>query len=121
MAQQTHLFGSTVNGILTEYSDNKIDKSWLDEVIKACSLKEIINRQENHKGDVNEILSGGELNRLAIGRALVPKPDLLMLDEATNGLDLINRERIYKFLKEYSKKEEIKVLDFIRFKVGEGI
>ena len=103
MAQQTHLFGSTVNGILTEYSNNKIDKSWLDKVIKACSLQEIINRQKNHKGDVNEILSGGELNRLAIGRALVPKPDLLMLDEATNGLDLINRERIYKFLKEYSK------------------
>jgi branched-chain amino acid transport system ATP-binding protein len=44
-------------------------------------------------------LSGGEQQMLAIGRALVTNPRLLILDEATEGLAPIVREEIWKTIK----------------------
>ena len=43
-------------------------------------------------------LSGGEQQMLAIGRALMTNPDLLILDEATEGLAPLIRQHIWKAL-----------------------
>lgn len=43
-------------------------------------------------------LSGGEMQRVLIARALVSKPKILFLDEATAGVDLQAQEEIYKLL-----------------------
>jgi len=53
---------------------------------------------ENRKTNLGNQLSGGEQQMLAIGRALVTNPHLLILDEATEGLAPLVREEIWKCL-----------------------
>src|SRR5207244_568130 len=54
-------------------------------------------------------LSGGEQQMLAIGRALLTNPDLLILDEATEGLSPLVRQEIWRSLEEL-KKEGLSLL-----------
>ncbi len=55
-------------------------------------------RLEERQGHFGSALSGGEQQMLAIGRALVTNPYLLVLDEATEGLAPLVREEIWKCL-----------------------
>jgi branched-chain amino acid transport system ATP-binding protein len=66
---------------------------WTPE--KVLDLFENLRRRKEHMGNQ---LSGGEQQMLAIGRALVTNPYLLILDEATEGLAPLVREEIWKCL-----------------------
>ena len=59
---------------------------------------EFFPRLEERKNNMGNQLSGGEQQMLAIGRALVTNPYLLILDEATEGLAPLVREEIWKCL-----------------------
>jgi branched-chain amino acid transport system ATP-binding protein len=64
---------------------------------KVCAL---FPRLGERLGSMGNLLSGGEQQMLAIGRALMTNPRLLILDEATEGLAPLIREEIWRCLAE---------------------
>lgn len=55
-------------------------------------------------------LSGGQRQRALIARALIRGPDLLVLDEPTNGLDLPTEENVLGFLERLNREEGVTIL-----------
>jgi len=56
------------------------------------------------------VLSGGQLQRALIAWAIIDKPNVLLFDEPTTGVDLDSEEAIYKMLSELKEENEITIL-----------
>ena len=54
-------------------------------------------------------LSGGQLQRVLIARALSPRPKILLLDEPTTGIDRRGQEEFTEFLLELKKELDLTV------------
>jgi len=83
-----------------------IDYERINEVIKCVELKEFVESLEEGYsttiGDHGVKLSGGQCQRIGIARALYTNPSILILDEATNALDSITEQKIFKSIKKYN-------------------
>lgn len=79
------------------------DKKRISEVLKIVNLDEVENKK------IKEF-SLGMKQRLGIGRALLHQPELLILDEPTNGLDPSGIKEIRELIIELAKKYGITVL-----------
>ena len=66
-------------------------------------IYELFPALEARSGNMAAILSGGEQQMRAIGRALMTNPSLLILDEATEGLAPLIREEIWRVIGEIKK------------------
>lgn len=55
-------------------------------------------------------LSGGERQRVLIARALAGRPDMLILDEPTTGIDQAKQEQFYDFLEMLNTKHQVTIL-----------
>jgi len=92
-AEENILLPSLIGG------GKKVPAVWRDELLELLEMKE----RRYHRPDS---LSGGEQQRVAIGRALSMNPALILADEPTGNLDSGNSERLCKLLRELCDKQQ---------------
>lgn len=106
ISQETFLFSGSI-------FDNLIlgtDHAAMDDAVAAAKkaqahtfINELPLRYETRLEENGTNLSGGQRQRLAIARAMLKKPEILILDEATSNLDAATERALDRTIREFSK------------------
>jgi ATP-binding cassette subfamily C protein len=97
VAQETFLFNETIRFNLLLTQPGAVEEDLINSLRLAAAydfVMELPDGLDTFIGDRGVKLSGGEKQRLALARALLSKPSIIILDEATSNLDSENEKRI---------------------------
>ena len=105
--QKATLFSRTIEENVKYGNDEATLEEFIDALESSCAIEfvEKLEAREQYmitQGATN--LSGGQKQRLAMARALIRKPAILILDDTTSAVDSISENRIQKAIKENFKE-----------------
>jgi subfamily B ATP-binding cassette protein HlyB/CyaB len=119
--QETYLFSGSIYENLIAANPN----AGFDDVVQACKVAEIHETIEKLPQGYNTVigehgvgLSGGQKQRLAIARAVLKKPRILIFDEATSGLD---QQTVERFAQTVNKLKGVATVIFIAHQLPKGL
>lgn len=114
VTQDTQLFSGTIRENMQFVKPDATDEEIIEALKKASATFFLTNSKkglDSVLGEGGKMVSGGEKQRLAIARALLRNPRLLIFDEATSALDSLTEEQITATVKDISaEKQQITVL-----------
>lgn len=106
VSQDTFIYNASVKDNIVfgkDYTEGAII-----EAAKLANADEFIQQlpeqYDTSVGDRGMRLSGGEKQRIAIARAMIRKPEMLILDEATSSLDTVSESAVQMAINKVSKK-----------------
>jgi ATP-binding cassette subfamily B protein len=114
VAQGTFLFDDTVRGNVTLGADFPDDDVWAALRVAAADdfVAALPQGLDTRVGERGATLSGGQRQRLALARAVVRKPRLLVLDDATSAVDPAVEARILDALRDGERPSTVVVIAY---------
>ncbi len=104
--QEPFLFSATIRENIA-FGVSEVADDEIDEVVKKAGLLADMNRfpdgLETIVGERGVSLSGGQIQRIALARALLTRPKILVLDDAFSSLDAETEEGILADIKEFTR------------------
>ena len=119
MPQRVPIFNlSIAENVALGVQDSKIDLDLVKNLLSDVGLEHLnsslSNALDTKDSAISSKLSGGELQRLGIARALYESPDLIILDEPTGALDQVSEKHVIETLKSVSNRTPILVVTHSR-------
>ena len=122
LTQHNYLLDDTIqNNIVFLHGENDLNNEKLYQCIKLSGLDELIKELPNGLdtivGDKGNLLSSGQIQRIALARVLYKDPEILILDEFTSALDQDTEKSILQNIKKYQSEKNRTVI-IISHKLG---
>lgn len=83
--------------------NNNFEETQIKKIAQKLEIENILEQQIH-------ILSGGQFQRILLARALLNNPEILILDEPAQNLDISGQINFYKLLKDIYEKDKIAIL-----------
>ena len=110
VTQESQLFSGTIRENLLFARPNASDEECI-AVLRRAAADNLLHRADRGLdtviGEGGMKISGGEKQRLAIARALLRRPHLLVFDEATSSLDSLTEEEISRTMREVAETTDV--------------
>ena len=113
VSQDVHLFNASVAENIIYGKLDATREELLEAARKAHALEfieDLADGFETVLGDWGLLLSGGQRQRVALARAFIRDPQILILDEATNSLDLISETVVQDALEEFGRGRTVVII-----------
>ncbi|MFD2760604.1 thiol reductant ABC exporter subunit CydD [Lentibacillus juripiscarius] len=111
ISQHPYLFSGTIAENIAIGSSQDHTRGEIERAAEQAGIAGVINQLEQGYdtpvGEAGRGLSGGEMQRLALARAFLKKPSIILFDEPTTGLDLYTERILYASIRQLAQQATV--------------